>query len=560
MRQNTPTSRKTNAAPMSGILTFFVLVCLACGNPIPPQTSPNIIPSTQEQIVLKAALGVHADAMIEMLSAPSGQSDPLNVEPEGHPANVDGLHVVYLQIVWGRVNYPGTAPFTLSEVVPANPDREVSNGNDGSAPGKSTSEESADETPAAENSTPKRAGSKSSPLSIGPNVTQWHATVEVDGAELRLVRKIRAELSDSINECENGQCIVVDSKILTGVDGMLLAVTYDPNLSADRQVRIHFDDPAFDLKIPLHRVHEFNDMVTVDPQGNQVAVRSFSRQPALCPHGFTDGQWLTTGDQSGEIHGRWRGPNGHTLGKIVGLWGTPTDAPNSILGIYTDSDNKLRGIVRGSYVVRNVAATKSSELTTAGVLSARVFNFQGHVIAHIRGRFGRIGNEPGHFGARWRWVCNSERACNVCSDGVKCKDLPYSPDIHSSGVVATCFSTEIVGVCNQGLCETIAPDQERAHLPIFGETSLILNTTNLPNSLGTTLSYGAAPQEHVLDVEFDKLFSDGGTLLAAHFNTNELPLGPNTWATYSVVAHPSQASIQNQIMGATLSILTHGAE
>lgn len=119
---------------------------------------------------------------------------------------------------------------------------------------------------------------------------------------------------------------------------------------------------------------------------------------------------------------------------------------------------------------------------------------------------------------------------------------------------------EIIGVCNRVLCEYIEPEQEQATITFTGVSEIHLNTNYFSEYTEVKMFYDGREFDITAHCEIDQR-PDPGPWGAYHvvigFDTFDLPIGPQTWARYTILlnAVPPAPNFSDDIW-----ILTNGPE
>jgi len=129
-------------------------------------------------------------------------------------------------------------------------------------------------------------------------------------------------------------------------------------------------------------------------------------------------------------------------------------------------------------------------------------------------------------------------------------------------------TTEINAVCNEVLCELIRPNQTRARVELKGRSEIHLESHFFSEFTRVTLSENGAATDAAAPREFDitdyckirQQWSGRINHIEVRFNTFDLPIGPRTWARYTIQLHPMPPVPQGSKLRDSLWVLTNGGE
>ena len=122
-------------------------------------------------------------------------------------------------------------------------------------------------------------------------------------------------------------------------------------------------------------------------------------------------------------------------------------------------------------------------------------------------------------------------------------------------------TTEIIAVCNRRLCELIEPDQQRAELTLTGPSWIHLETDFFSEFTSVTMAYGGRTFDITEWCEIEQ-YPGGGDRnhVEVYFDTMNLPIGPRTWADYTVQLHPMPVVPPGAKTSDSIKALTNGPE
>jgi hypothetical protein len=129
-------------------------------------------------------------------------------------------------------------------------------------------------------------------------------------------------------------------------------------------------------------------------------------------------------------------------------------------------------------------------------------------------------------------------------------------------------TTEINGVCNRELCELIRPNQTRAGLELTGRSVIHLESHFFSEFTRVTLAVNGGATDAAAPREFDitdfceirQNWTGAVNRIEVHFNTFDLPIGPRTWARYTIELHPMPTVPPGAKLRDSLWVLTNGGE
>lgn len=127
-------------------------------------------------------------------------------------------------------------------------------------------------------------------------------------------------------------------------------------------------------------------------------------------------------------------------------------------------------------------------------------------------------------------------------------------------------TTEILAVCNAELCELIEPEQREARIVLTGPSSIHLVSDFFSEYTQVSMAYGGWEFDitdlchitQVLDDSADSIY--GRNHIEVRFNTMDLPIGPRTWALYTIRLNPMPVVPPGAKTHDAIRILTNGPE
>jgi hypothetical protein len=121
-------------------------------------------------------------------------------------------------------------------------------------------------------------------------------------------------------------------------------------------------------------------------------------------------------------------------------------------------------------------------------------------------------------------------------------------------------TTEIIGVCNEHLCERIAPDQRRARLELTGRSAIHLESDFFSEFTRVTIAYDGWQFDITDRCRIEQHWSGATNHMVVSFDTMDLPIGPDTWAHYTIELNPMPPIIEGAKLSDDLWIFTNGPE
>lgn len=129
-------------------------------------------------------------------------------------------------------------------------------------------------------------------------------------------------------------------------------------------------------------------------------------------------------------------------------------------------------------------------------------------------------------------------------------------------------ATEINAVCNGEICELIEPDQNRAGIYLKGRSMIRLESDFFSEFTRVTMEYLTPSTDPSLyrsvDItkfcEIRQQWIGAKNQIEVNFNTFRLPIGPETWANYTIELHPMPIAPDGAKTADSLWVLTHGGE
>ena len=122
------------------------------------------------------------------------------------------------------------------------------------------------------------------------------------------------------------------------------------------------------------------------------------------------------------------------------------------------------------------------------------------------------------------------------------------------------LTTEITGVCNRVMCELIEPEQEIAEIVLTGRSSIHLISDFFSEFTTVEMSYGDLTLDISEYCEIRQNIFGPLNHIDVHFNTFYLPIGPRTWAFYTIQLHPMPPAPTGAKTSDDIWIFTNGSE
>jgi hypothetical protein len=121
-------------------------------------------------------------------------------------------------------------------------------------------------------------------------------------------------------------------------------------------------------------------------------------------------------------------------------------------------------------------------------------------------------------------------------------------------------TTEIIAVCNTAMCERIAPEQRSARLTLTGQSVIDLESDFFSEYTTVSMAYGGSTFDITSLCKLSQYPAGGKYHTRITFDTMNLPIGPRTWAEYTISVHPMPGVPAGAKLIDSLWILTNGPE
>lgn len=121
-------------------------------------------------------------------------------------------------------------------------------------------------------------------------------------------------------------------------------------------------------------------------------------------------------------------------------------------------------------------------------------------------------------------------------------------------------TTEITAVCANGLCELIKPEQRYAQSKLTGKSILHLRSDFFGESVRVEMKYGSNRFDITSKCRIRQYQEQGRNHVEVSFDTMNLPIGPRTWANYTVTLYPMPVIPTGAKTADSLWALTNGPE
>jgi hypothetical protein len=121
-------------------------------------------------------------------------------------------------------------------------------------------------------------------------------------------------------------------------------------------------------------------------------------------------------------------------------------------------------------------------------------------------------------------------------------------------------TTEIVSICNRSLCQLITPEQERADITLTGPSSIHLEIDFFSEFTQVTMAYAGGEFDITALCKIEQYRVDDKNHLDLFFDTMNLPIGPRTWAYYTITTNPMPIVPPGSKLYDSIWILTNGPE
>ncbi len=121
-------------------------------------------------------------------------------------------------------------------------------------------------------------------------------------------------------------------------------------------------------------------------------------------------------------------------------------------------------------------------------------------------------------------------------------------------------TTEITAVCNRDLCELITPDQDRADIVLTGESEIVLESDFFSEFTTVRMAYETVEYDITDLCEISQFPAGPRNHVSVRFDSFELPIGPRTWARYTIELHPMPTVPEGAKLSDSIWVLTNGPE
>lgn len=189
-------------------------------------------------------------------------------------------------------------------------------------------------------------------LRFNPNIqeaTDWSGSISVDTGAIVVLRLIRFEPEDWIEERPLATQVDLVSTTTVSFDGLLLQIIDDEPGETDNTLHVQLGSLSYSM--PVASLDGYHEVVDVDELGNQFSIHALHHLD--CPNGFMQGIWVGSGSSRGVLRGGWYSWEGDLLGHYRGHWGI-TEAGDSLFrGKLIDLDGNFWAMLRGRWVAHD---------------------------------------------------------------------------------------------------------------------------------------------------------------------------------------------------------------
>jgi hypothetical protein len=239
--------------------------------------------------------------------------------------------------------------------------------------------------------------------------TDWSGMASLVRGHLKLTRIILFERGqDSIirprpSPLEIGWV----SKTIGHFDGLsfLIADPLFPDDVLPVESSFTFSTGPFTATFDLDDLADLDTVITVDNQGNQVAITAHRLAPDPCGKGFMEGVWRANNhlNKMGKFLGKWVADDGSLTGHFRGHWGKRGNGEQVFFGQWIDLSGVFKGLLRGTW-------EPDPDRPGHGYLHGGIFIDGQTEIGRFRGEYilPHINESGGYFQGGWQLHCPDE--------------------------------------------------------------------------------------------------------------------------------------------------------
>ncbi len=210
--------------------------------------------------------------------------------------------------------------------------------------------------------------------SIDSEWINWTGSLTFDGeGVLLLKRTILFDRHDSVTDEEESSQISWRSHTGPHLDGILAELVYTPSEEGGSASLTFETDPATQ-SISLDELDRYNEIVTIDEDGNGIAFTALRIDDNDCEEGFLQGHFHDRPDdeEGGIFRGRYLTETGDLHGHLRGHYGMNDEEEPVFFGKYISEAGLFRGFLEGSYGDGSFEGVwQDSDGTTEGTLNGK---------------------------------------------------------------------------------------------------------------------------------------------------------------------------------------------
>jgi hypothetical protein len=241
-------------------------------------------------------------------------------------------------------------------------------------------------------------------LGSGDSSRDWIGRLEVSEGAIRILSLLSWEFSeDEILERVERNLIEWEAHTNNGMDGLrvLIIVPVEEGEDQPENVEVTFVSEPVRRVFSLSELEDYQEVVDVDSDGNQISLRAFRALAYADARGWTSGRWIYDEEQEiGTFAGRWvvRDPAGGRIGYtsggyVRGHYGVSSEGEQVFFGKVIDRSGRFQGFLRGNW-----ALLTEGEHRRAGTFSGQFLTRNGDARGIVRGTWRQaIGGSPGWY-------------------------------------------------------------------------------------------------------------------------------------------------------------------
>jgi hypothetical protein len=186
--------------------------------------------------------------------------------------------------------------------------------------------------------------------------TDWSGTITAQNAALRVLRTLRFEAGDALQQRPDIRTVPFTSQTAPHADGLLLEVVLHPRLinAPGEPVSLTFASAVYTDTLIIAPGMRLAKVVRVDDTGNAIAYNVFRRGQDGCSEGLLAGRYIELretedGRVLGELKGKYLSFDGGVAGKIKGVWGQRENGAQVLFAKVIGRDGAFKGTLAGRY-------------------------------------------------------------------------------------------------------------------------------------------------------------------------------------------------------------------